>query len=96
MDSQTIRYVLGTEVVTDAARHNSCAHRLGAFWTNMVNPGQIQKVVDLTCRTTIKVWNNCLDPRHRPNVALRQETEPFYRCNITGALVRVAPTFVSY
>ena len=32
-DFQTICYVLGTEVVTDAARHNSCAHRLKAFWT---------------------------------------------------------------
>ena len=31
MDFQTIRYVLGTEVVTDAARHNSCAHYLRAF-----------------------------------------------------------------
>ena len=40
MDSQTIRYVLGTEVITDAARHTSCAHRLRAFWTNMVIPEQ--------------------------------------------------------
>ena len=40
MDSQTIRYVLGTEVITDGANHTSCAHRLRVFWTNMVNPGQ--------------------------------------------------------
>ena len=52
--------------------------------------------MELTHRTTAKVWNDCLEPRHRPNVALRQETKPFYRCNITKALVRVAITFVSY
>ena len=40
MDFQTVRYVFGTVVITDATRHNSCAHRLRAFWTNMVNPGQ--------------------------------------------------------
>ena len=43
MDFQTIRYVLGTEVVTHAAKHNSCAHRLRTFWTNMVNPCHLQK-----------------------------------------------------
>ena len=52
MDFQTIRYVLGTKVVTDVTRHNSRAHLLRAFWTNMVNPGQLQKLVDLTCRFT--------------------------------------------
>ena len=31
MDLQAMRYVLGTEVVTDAARHNWCAHRLQEF-----------------------------------------------------------------
>ena len=96
MDFQTLRYVLGIEVVTDVARHNSCAHRLRAFWTNMVKPNQLQNAVELTQRTTAKVWNDCLEPRHRPNVALREETKPFYRCKITRAPVRVAPTFVSY
>ena len=96
MDSQTIRYVLGAEVVTDAARHNSCAHRLRTFWTNKVNPGQFQKAVELTHMTTTKVWHDCLEPCHRPNVAMRQETKPFYRCNVTWTLVRVAPTYVSY
>ena len=42
------------------------------------------------------MWHDCLETSHRPNVALRQETKPFYRCNVTGARVRVAPTFVSY
>ena len=45
MDFQTIRYVLGTEVVTHAAKHNSCAHRLRPFWTNMVSLGLLQKAV---------------------------------------------------
>ena len=96
MDFQSIRFVLGIKVVTNAARHNSCAHCLRAFLTNMVNPCQLQKAVELTHRTTTRVWNDCSEPCYRPNVALRQETKPFYRCNITGALVRVAPTFVSY
>ena len=96
MDFQTIQYVLGTKVVIDAGRHYSCAHRLRAFWTNMVNPCQFQKAVELTHLATTKVWHDCLEPCHRPNVVLRQETKPFYRCNVTGALVRVAPTFVSY
>ena len=75
---------------------DSCAHRLRAFWTNMVNRGQFRKAVELTHKTTTKVWSNCLEPCHRPNVTLRQEAKPFYRCNITGAQVRVEPTFVSY
>ena len=50
----------------------------------------------MTQKTTTRVCSDCLEPRHRPNVALQHETKPFYRCNITGALVRVAPTFVSY
>ena len=61
----------------------------------MVNPGQLQKAVELTHGTTPNVWNDCLEPRYRPNLALRQETKPFYRCNIAGAVVRVVPTFVS-
>ena len=73
MDSHNILYVLGTEVVTDAARHSSCAHRVRAFRTNMVNPGQLQNAVDLTRTTTAKVWNVCLEPHHRPNVALLQK-----------------------
>ena len=96
MDSQTIQYVLGTEVVTTAARHNLCAHRLRAFWTNMVNSGQLQKAVELTHRTTTRLWNDYLELSYKPNVAVRQETKPFYRCIITRALVRVAPIFVSY
>ena len=95
MDFQTIRYVLGTEFVIYAAWHNSCAHRLRAFWTNMVNPCRFQEAVELTHRTTTRMWHDCLEPCRRPNVALRQETKPFYRCNVTRALVRVAPTFVS-
>ena len=75
MDSQTIRYVLGTEVVTDAARHNSCAHRPRAFWTNMVNPNQLQKTVELTHRTTTKVWKDCLEPSYMPNTALQQKNQ---------------------
>ena len=63
MDSQTIRYVLGTKVVTDAARPNSCVHRVWAFWTNMVNPGKLQKAVERTHRTTTRVWNDYLEPR---------------------------------
>ena len=96
MDFQTIRYVLGTKVVTDAPRHTSCAHRVREFWTNMVNPGQLQKAVELTNWTTTTVWKDCLETSYTPNIALRQETKPLYWCNITGALVRVAPTFVSY
>ena len=91
-----MRYVPDTKVVTNTTWHNSCAHRLRAFRTNMVNPGQLQEAMELTHKTTTRVWSDCLKPRHRPNVALRQETKPFYRCNITGALVGVAPTFVSY
>ena len=67
-----------------------------AFWTNMVDPGQFQKAVEFTHRTTTKVRHDCLKPCHWPNVALQQETKPFYQCNVTGALVRVALTFVSY
>ena len=37
MDFQTIRYVLGTQVVTDVASHNSCAHCMQVKRTNMVN-----------------------------------------------------------
>ena len=96
MDFQTIRYIFGTEVVTHAAGHNSYDHHSRAFWTNVVNPCQLQKVVELTYRTTTRDWRDCLEPRHRPNVALRHETKPFYRCNITRAPVRVARTFVSY
>ena len=62
----------------------------------MVNQGQLQKAVELAHRTTTRVWNDCLEPRYTPNVALRKETKPFYRCNITGTLVRAAPTFVCY
>ena len=62
----------------------------------MVNPGQFEKVVELAHRTTTKVWHDCLELCHRPNVALRQKTKPFYQCNVTWALVRVAPTFVRY
>ena len=96
MDFQTIRYVLGTKVVTDAVRHSSCSHRVRAFRTNMVNPRQLKKTVELTHRTTTRVWSDYLEPCHRPNIALGQETKPFYRCNITGALAREVPTFVSY
>ena len=42
--------------------------------------------------TTTRAWNECLEPRY----TLRQETKPFYQCNITGDQVRVATTFVSY
>ena len=38
-DFETVQYVLGPEVVTNAARHNSCAHGVRAFWTNMANAG---------------------------------------------------------
>ena len=62
----------------------------------MVIPGQLQKAVKLTHRITTRVWNDFREPSYRPNIALRHETKPFYRCNITRAHVRVAPTFVSY
>ena len=31
VDFETMRYILGPKVVTDVARHNSCAHRVRAF-----------------------------------------------------------------
>ena len=42
------------------------------------------------------MWHDFSKPCHWPNVAMWQETKPFYRCNVTRDLVRVAPTFVSY
>ena len=83
-DFETVRYVLGPEVVTDAARHNSCAHRVRAFWTDMANAGQLQKAIELTDCTTDRVWKDCLEPNHRPNTAIRQESRPFYLCNASG------------
>ena len=93
---ESIQSILGPEVLTDAARHNSCAHRVRAFWTNMVDAGQLQKAIDLTNRPADKIRRDCLEPNHRPNTTVRQEKTPFYRCNTAGAPMRVAPTFVSY
>ena len=80
----TVRYALGQKVVTDAARHNSCAHRVRAFWTNAVNSGNSQKAINLTHRTTTKVWKDCLEPKFRPQVARIPEGLPFYACYSGG------------
>ena len=75
-DFEEIRHYLGSPVVIDAARHGSGAHRLRAFWTNLVEPHILTAANQLVTRFISLNVNGILDPHHRAQICTRAAILP--------------------
>jgi site-specific DNA-cytosine methylase/transposase InsO family protein len=86
---------IGEPVLTDAARFGAGAHRLRNFWTNLASSAHLQVLLDTFVRPATANVQSMLLPEHQVRLARREETGPWYRCNVPGEPLRVLPTIMA-
>ena len=86
---------IGEPVLTDAARFGAGAHRLRNFWTNLAATVHLQTLLDTFERPAAANVQTMLLPEHRVRLARKEETGPWYRCNVPGEPLRVLPTIMA-
>jgi hypothetical protein len=88
---------LGTPVTFDAAQAGSYAHRLRNYWTNLVHPEHLQKVLDSLDIPRDKVIDEILGQgRTSQPVAPGEQTISGRRYNTVGSPRAVMPTLMSF
>ena len=95
-DFRKIQHYLGEAVIVDAARHGAKAHRLRAFWTNIMNVRVLNAANQLVIRDLQANVDSILDPNHRAQICTRADRLPFYPANEVGRPINALPTLVSY
>ena len=91
-----IQHYIGTSVVIDAARHGARAHRLRAFWTNLLEANVLHAANQLVVRDLQANVDSILDTNHRAQICTRADRYPFYPANEVGRPINALPTLVSY
>ncbi len=87
---------LGPHVVCDAARMGSYAHRIRAFWTNVMPAHKLQSWIDAHDRPPGRFVQHILDPGRTAPPPLKDDKAPFYCCNTVGQPLAALPTLVSF
>ena len=95
-DFQHVQHYIGQATIIDAARHGAPAHRLRAFWTNLVDSHMLQAANNLVTRDIRVTVDSILDPHHKAQICLRADQPPFYPANEVGRPLNALPTLVSY
>ena len=96
VDAPRIAQLLGPEVVVDAARHGSYAHRVRAYWTNLAAPHHLQAVLDAHERPDGALVEHVLEPGRYTRPVEHPDLPPRYRCNEVDSPMRALPTLMAY
>ena len=95
-DYATICERIGTCVLLDAARVDSCAHRLRDYWTNLADATAIQGRLDLMQRQPAACLQRILEPGRRPKTCRSTNpSPPYYPANTRGQPLVVLPTLMA-
>jgi hypothetical protein len=86
----------GPTIIIDAADLGSAAHRLRAFWTNLISKADFVAAITAHRRPPIHLVD-LLRPHHFPQLTrgTRLNPPPFFQGNVVGQLRIVMPTLVS-
>jgi hypothetical protein len=87
--------MIGTPVVTDAARYGSYAHRVRAFWTNLATPSHLQLVLDAHQRPPGRLVDDVLDEGRTAQLSHSTDAYPRYPCNTQGQPLCALPTLMA-
>ena len=92
----TVTGVLGQPVVLDAAQVGSCAHRVRAYWTNLIPRPWLESAVRLEGRLADLYVDDILDAGRTSAPVTLELPAPFFPCNVVGQRRRALPTLVSF
>ena len=79
----------------DAARVESHAHRLRAYWTNIARQDTLQVMLDKIVRSSHISLSQILGAGRTPQRCVHVHRPPWYPVNVCGSLLTVLPTLVS-
>ena len=83
-------------MILDAAQFGSRAHRVRAYWTNLLDLRPLQACVLLDDRDPELYVDSILGKGRTSAPVSSNSTEPFFPCNFVGQRRRALPTFVSF
>ena len=91
-----IHQTFGECVMLDAAQFGSYAHRLRAYWTNLMPVALIRGAVSLWPRMADDYVDDILDPGRTSAPVTTATARLYFPCNVVGQKRRALPTFVSF
>ena len=95
-DFATICDRIGACILLDAARVDSCAHRLRDYWTNLADAAAVQCQLDSIERDSRCRLKNILGPGRCPQVCRSTNpSPPYYAANKRGEPLAVLPTLMA-
>ena len=92
----TVTTTLGHPVILDAAQVGSYAHRVRAYWTNLLPRRWLAAAIQREGRLAASFVDDILDAGRTSGPVTSALPAPFFPCNVVGVRRRALPTFVSY